>query len=53
MVFDKTSALFVPAGMKHGPLTCKKFSKPHMEMAIMIDTGSYKEGWPEGVGESK
>lgn len=53
LVFDKTSALFVPAGVKHGPLTWKKFTKPHMEMAIMIGTGSYKEGWPTGVGEPK
>lgn len=53
LVFNKTSALFVPAGVKHGPLTWKKFSRPHMEMAIMIGTGSYKEGWPAGVGESK
>ena len=50
LVFDKTSALYVPAGTKHGPLTWRKFSRPHVEMAIMIGTGSYKEGWPEGVG---
>jgi hypothetical protein len=53
LVFNKTSAVFVPAGVKHGPLTWRKFSRPHLEMAIMIGTGSYKEGWPEGVGESK
>jgi hypothetical protein len=53
LVFDRTSALYVPAGTKHGPLTWKKFTKPHLEMAIMIGTGSYKEGWPEGTGEKE
>lgn len=53
LVFNKTSALFVPAGVKHGPLTWKKFTRPHTEMAIMIGTGSYKEGWPAGTGEPK
>jgi len=53
LVFNRSSALFVPAGTKHGPLTWKKFTKPHLEMAIMIGTGHYKEGWPEGVGEKK
>jgi hypothetical protein len=38
--FDKTSALFIPAGVKHGPLTWKKFSKPHIEMSIMIGVAS-------------
>jgi hypothetical protein len=49
LVFNKTSALFVPAGVKHGPLTWKKFSRPHLEMAIMIGTGSFKEGWPKAL----
>lgn len=53
LVFNKTSALFVPTGVKHGPLTWKKFSRPHLEMAIMIGTGSFKEGWPAGTGEPK
>lgn len=53
LVFNKTSALYVPAGTKHGPLTWKKFNRPHIEMAIMIGAGSYKEGWPGGVGKPK
>jgi len=51
LTFNKSSALFLPAGTKHGPLTWKKFTRPHLEMAIMIGTGNYKEGWPEGTGE--
>jgi len=53
LVFNKSSALFLPKGTKHGPLTWKKFTRPHMEIAIMIGTGNYKEGWPEGTGEKK
>ncbi len=53
LTFNKSSALFLPAGTKHGPLTWKKFERPHLEMAIMIGTGNYKEGWPEGTGEKK
>ena len=53
LTFNKSSALFLPAGTKHGPLTWKKFTRPHMEMAIMIGTGNYKEGWPEGTGGPK
>jgi hypothetical protein len=30
----RTSSVFVPRGMKHGPLTWKRFSKPHLEMAV-------------------
>jgi hypothetical protein len=53
LTFNKSSAIFLPAGTKHGPLTWKKFTRPHLEMAIMIGTGDYKEGWPEGTGEPK
>jgi len=53
LVFSKSSAIYLPKGTKHGPLTWKKVAKPHLEMAIMIGTGSYKEGWPTGVGEKK
>jgi hypothetical protein len=29
LMVDKTSAIFVPEGVKHGPLTWKKYSAPH------------------------
>ena len=53
LTFNRSSALFLPAGTRHGPLTWKKFTRPHIEMAIMIGTGDYKEGWPEGTGGPK
>jgi len=40
LVFDTTSALFVPKGVKHGPLTWKKVTRPHIEMAIILGGGT-------------
>ncbi len=45
LLFDTTTALFVPKGVKHGPLTWKKFKKPHIELAMMLGAGSIEEGW--------
>jgi hypothetical protein len=40
LLINKTSALFVPRGVKHGPITWKKFEKPHIQMSIMLGAGS-------------
>ncbi|MDY6825584.1 MAG: hypothetical protein SVV67_00170 [Bacillota bacterium] len=45
LVFNKTSAIYVPPGVIHGPLTWKKVTNPHLEMAIMLGIGSFAEGW--------
>jgi hypothetical protein len=34
--------------MKHGPLTWKRFTKPHLEMTLMIGAGSLAEADPGG-----
>ena len=39
--FDKTTALFLPKGTKHGPLTWKKVSRPHIETTIMLGCGDF------------
>ncbi len=36
LTIDKTSAIYLPAGVKHGPLTWKRVTRPHLEMAITI-----------------
>jgi hypothetical protein len=46
LVFDTTTALFLPKGVKHGPLTWKRVSKPHIEMTIMLGTGDFAEANP-------
>ncbi len=45
LVFNTTSALYVPTGLKHGPLALKKYEKPHLVMAIMCGAGDIREGW--------
>lgn len=48
VTIDKTSALFVPRGVKHGPLTWKRFDRPHIEMTIMLGASTLDEADPGG-----
>jgi hypothetical protein len=48
VTINSTSAIFVPKGMKHGPLTWKKFEKPHLELTIMIGASTLTEADPGG-----
>jgi hypothetical protein len=50
---DNTSAVYVPRGIKHGPLTWKKYNKPHLELTIMIGAGSLAEADPGGHQKRK
>lgn len=45
---NKTSALFVPKGVPHGPLTWKKVVRPHIQMVVMPGAGNVKESNPAG-----
>ena len=45
---DRTSALFVPRGVKHGPLTWKRVDKPHIQMAIVLGGGVLAKAAPGG-----
>jgi hypothetical protein len=45
---DKTSALFVPKGVKHGPLTWKRVDRPHIQMAMILGAGTLAESAPGG-----
>ncbi len=47
----KTSAVYVPSGVKHGPLTWKKYLYPHLEMAIMPGAGTLDQADPGGHRE--
>jgi hypothetical protein len=44
--FDRTTALFLPKGTKHGPLTWQKLTRPHIEMTIMLGCGDYAKAMP-------
>jgi hypothetical protein len=48
IVIDKTSALFIPRGVDHGPLTWKSVEKPHIQMVVMPGAGTIKESNPAG-----
>jgi hypothetical protein len=43
----------VPKNVKHGPLVWKKFSRPHLEMAIMPGAGTLAEADPGGHRKRK
>lgn len=52
--FNTTTAIFIPKGLRHGPLTWKEFKRPHIEMALMLGTGSRLAGWARsGIREAK
>ena len=48
LTINSTSAIYVPKGVKHGPLTWKRVDKPHFEMAIMVGAGTLAESDPGG-----
>lgn len=48
IIIDKTSALFIPKGVEHGPLTWKSVEKPHLQMVVMPGAGTLKDSNPAG-----
>jgi len=53
LTIDKTSAVYVPKGVKHGPLTWKKYKRPHLEFTIMIGAGTLAQADPGGHEKRK
>ena len=51
LTINKTSALFIPKGVDHGPLIWKKVDKPHIQMVVMPGAGTLKESNPAGYLE--
>ena len=47
-VTDTTCAIYIPKNVKHGPIKWTKFTRPHIQMSIMIGTGDVKEAMPGG-----
>lgn len=52
-LITKSSSVFIPKGVSHGPLTWKSFRKPHVEMTIMIGAGSLGDADPGGHRKGK
>jgi hypothetical protein len=54
ITFNTTTAIFIPKGVPHGPLTWKRFDFPHIEMAFMLNCGDTTKGWKNsGIKEPK
>ena len=49
LTFDTTTAMFIPRGVKHGPLTWKRVSRPHIEMTITLGAGTLEQARPAGI----
>jgi hypothetical protein len=53
-ILNKTGAMFIPAGVKHGPLGYNWFKKDHMMAGVIVGAGSLMEGWGDsGVAVAK
>jgi hypothetical protein len=54
IVFNTSTAVYLPKGTPHGPVTWRKFQFPHMQMAIMLGSGAAGEAWDtSGIHDSK
>jgi hypothetical protein len=54
ITFSTNTGLFLPKGTSHGPLIWKRFTKPHIEMAIMLGAETGAEGWGDsGISVKK
>ena len=49
--FDTTTALFIPRGVPHGPLTWHRVNKPHIEFVIVLGGGTLATAAPGGFKE--
>jgi hypothetical protein len=43
ITINTTCGIFIPKGTSHGPITWKKFRFPHIEMAMIMDSGEYPD----------
>lgn len=48
LVFNQTTAAYLPRGTKHGPLTWNKVDRPHIQMPIVLGAGTLDEAAPAG-----
>jgi hypothetical protein len=54
ITFNTATFIYIPKGTPHGPVIWKKFDFPHLQMAMMLGTGSAGEAWGEsGISETK
>ena len=52
LTFATSAALFVPRGVRHGPVIWKDFRKPHIEMTIVLGAGDIKDDLPSHIPDA-
>jgi len=53
LVFSSSSALYIPRGLRHGPVVWKNFTKPHIEMTLVPGAGTVKNDWMRNIPAEK
>jgi hypothetical protein len=54
VTFNTTTGIYIPAGVRHGPLTWKEFEFPHVEMTLTLGTGDHTKAWGKsGITKTK
>ncbi len=53
LFFDRTTALFLPKGTKHGSLIWHKVTRPHIELTIMLGCGDFAKAMPGKNAETR
>ncbi len=48
LLLTTTCCVFVPKGVKHGPITWKKFVRPHFQLTVMIGADTLADADPGG-----
>jgi hypothetical protein len=54
IIFNTTTAIFIPKGTPHGPMTWRKFEFPHLQMTLLLGTGNrIEESKKSGINVPK
>lgn len=53
LLLTKTSALYAPRNISHGPLKWQRYARPHIEMAIIFGAGILDQSDPGGHRKSE
>jgi hypothetical protein len=51
--FDTTSALYIPKGLRHGPIIWKRVDQPILEMTIILGADKATESWSTAKGKAQ
>ena len=49
IVFNTTTAVFIPKGTPYGPLTWREFRRPHLQVSIVLGSGALRQAAGDGA----